>query len=90
LTNKPNCIMFKNSKKLFPKNFLSFEGSKFFRITFLLTQLVGHYPIFLSENTEIYKNDSEKLIYFMIYNNSYLFIGHFPNNKVQILSSIGY
>lgn len=35
--------MFKNSKKLFPKNFLSFEGSKFFRITFLLTQLVGHY-----------------------------------------------
>lgn len=37
--------MFKNSKKLFPKNFLSFEGSKFFRITFLLTQLVGHYLI---------------------------------------------
>ena len=39
--------MFKNSKKLFPKNFLSFEGSKFFRITFLLTQLVGHYRFFL-------------------------------------------
>ena len=37
--------MFKNSKKLFPKNFLSFEGSKFFRITFQLTQLVGRYPI---------------------------------------------
>lgn len=46
--------------------------------------------IFLSENTEIYKNDSEKLIHFMIYNNSYLFIGHFPNTKEQILSSIGY
>ena len=35
--------MFKNSKKLFPKIFLSFEGSKFFRITFQLTQLVGRY-----------------------------------------------
>ena len=35
--------MFKNNKKLFPKNFLSFEGSKFFRITFQLTQLVRYY-----------------------------------------------
>ncbi len=38
--------MFKNTKKLFPKNFLSFKGSKFFRITFQLTQLMRYYRNF--------------------------------------------
>lgn len=46
---------------------------------------------FLSLNNKvIFKNETNNLIYFMIFKNRYLFIGYFPNTKEEIMLPYAY
>lgn len=65
------------------------DSSSFYKINGKLYE-TDHKTFFLNDKYPIYRNNSNDIIHLMVYKKKYLFIGHYPNTREEIMLPFAY